>query len=80
MVYEQGWFSASEYHERGKGVLHYRLDDLAFAHHGAAMVVGVAEVTLQVAAREADEHGSRAGVVPFALQRVEYFIDAFHVK
>lgn len=80
VVDEQGWFSAGEYHERGKWILHYCLDDLAFTHHGAAVVVGVAEVALQVAARKADEHGSRASVVAFALQRVEYFVDAFHVK
>ena len=63
----QSWLSASEDNKRCVGILHHLLHDGWQRHHGASVVLCVAERARQVASAKADEHACSAGVKTFAL-------------
>lgn len=51
-----------------------RLHNVLLREFAESAMVGVAEAAPQVAPRQANENGGRAGEVPFALQRIENFV------
>ena len=76
---EKGGFASGEYDPRG-GMAGDGFHDAPGGHHGRALVRRVAEGAAQVAAGKAHKDAWAAGVVAFALQGVEYFVDGvfFH--
>ena len=71
---EERGLTARDHHVTGRPLCH-GLGDLVFAHELPRFVQRVAKAAVQVAAAQPNEDRRRAGPEPFALQRVENFVD-----
>ena len=54
------------------------LDNRRVLHPGSLLMAGIAEITFEVAPREADKDCRRTGMESLALQAVEYLVNLSH--
>ena len=70
-------FTTGQYNEFSR-ILVDGLDNRRVLHPGSLLMAGIAEITFEVAPREADKDCRRTGVESLALQAVEYLVNLSH--